>query len=110
MITYNWKIEELEWINRVSGLAKVVSMVKGKCEAMQDDHTCWIPFSATLEAPNSESMIDYNDLTEEQVVNWVKVALGAEEVTRIENALNTLITEDLEGGKSIKHNSPPPWV
>ena len=30
MITYTWKIEELEWINRMSGLAKVVSTVKGK--------------------------------------------------------------------------------
>ena len=109
MITYTWKIEELEWINRLSGLAKVVSTVKGRCEGTQDDHICWIPFTASLAAPESDSMIDYNDLTESQVVAWVKTALGAEKVASIESSLATLVEEDLDGGKPQKHISQPPW-
>ena len=109
MITYSWKIEELDWINRVSGLAKVVSEVKGRCEGTQEDHTCWLPFTASLEAPETNSMVDYDDLAESQVVGWVKTALGAEKVSSIENTLATLIAEDLDGGNSIKHNSTPPW-
>ena len=109
MITYTWKIEELEWINRLSGLAKVVSTVKGRCEGTQDDHICWIPFTASLAAPESDSMIDYNDLTESQVVAWVKTALGAEKVASIESSLATLVEEDLEGGSPQKHISQLPW-
>lgn len=110
MITYTWKIEELEWINRLSGLAKVVSTVKGRCEAAQDDHTCHIPFTASLTAPEADLMIDYNNLTESQVVGWVKTALGAEKVASIESSLATLVEEDLEGGRPQKHNSLPPWA
>ena len=109
MITYTWKIEELEWMHRSSGLAKVVSTVKGRCEGTQDDHICWIPFTASLAAPEADSMIDYNDLTESQVVAWVKTALGAEKVASIESTLATLVEEDLEGGSPQKHISQLPW-
>ena len=109
MITYTWKIEELEWLHRSSGLAKVVSTVKGRCEGTQDDHICWIPFTASLAAPEADSMIDYNDLTESQVVAWVKTALGAEKVASIESSLATLVEEDLDSGKPQKHISQLPW-
>ena len=109
MITYTWKIEELEWMHRFSGLAKVVSTVKGRCEATQDDHTCWIPFTASLAAPEADSMVAYNDLTESQVVEWVKAALGSEKVASMESSLATLVEEDLDGGKPQKHISQPPW-
>lgn len=109
MTTITWKIEELEWINRVAGSAKVVSTVKGKCEAMQDDHTCWLPFTANLTLPESESFVAYDSLTETQVLNWAKAALGADKVSSIESTVTNLVTEDLEGGNSVKHNSAPPW-
>ena len=109
MTTYTWKIEELEWMNRVSGLAKVVSTVKGRCEATLDDHMCWIPFNASLSTPKSDAMIQYNDLTESQVMEWVKTALGAEKVASIESTLATLVEEDLEGGSPQKHISQLPW-
>lgn len=110
MTTYTWKIEELEWMHRSSGLAKVVSTVKGRCEGEQDDHICWLPFTASLAAPEADSMIDYNDLTESQVVAWVKTALGAEKVASMESSLATLVEEDLEGGNPQKHSSAPPWA
>ena len=110
MITYTWKIEELEWMHRSSGLAKVVSTVKGKCEATQDDHTCWLPFTASLAAPEADSMVAYDDLTESQVEGWAKTALGAEKVASIESSLATLVEEDLEGGNPQKHSSAPSWA
>ncbi len=109
MITYTWKIEELEWAHRSSGLAKVVSTVKGRCEGTQDDHICWIPFTASLAAPEADSMVAYEDLTESQVAAWVKTALGAEKVASMESSLATLVEEDLDGGKPRKHISQPPW-
>ena len=109
MVTYTWKIEELEWMHRSSGLAKVVSTVKGRCEGTQDDHICWIPFTASLASPEADSMIAYDDLAESQVVAWVKTALGSEKVADIESSLAALVKEDLEGGRSQKHISQLPW-
>lgn len=109
MITYTWKIEELEWMHRSSGLAKVVSTVKGRCEGAQDDHICWLPFTASLAAPEADSMVAYEDLTDSQVTEWVKVALGSEKVGSMESSLATLVEEDLEGGNPQKHISQPPW-
>ena len=109
MVTYTWKIEELEWMHRSSGLAKVVSTVTGRCEATQDDHTCHIPFTVSLAAPEADSMVAYNDLTEPKVVEWVKTSLGSEKVADIESSLATLVEEDLAGGRSQKHISQLPW-
>ena len=110
MITYNWKVEELEWINRASGLAKVVSTVKGRCEGTQDDHTCWLTFNVALDLPESDSFTDYNSLTEEQVLGWAKTTLGADETSSMEATIATLLEEDLENGASFKHVSELPWA
>jgi hypothetical protein len=110
MITYTWKIEELEWLNRASGLAKVVCMVRGRCEGTQDDHTCHLPFTADLSLPESSSYISYDDLTEEQVLTWAKTALGTPRTSDMESTIATLITEDLAEGNSVKHVSQLPWL
>ena len=110
MITYTWKIEELEWLNRASGLAKVVCMVRGRCEGTKDDHTCYLPFTVDLVLPESSSFISYDNLTEEQVLTWAKTALGADQISNMESTIATLIEEDLEGGNSVKHVSELPWL
>ena len=109
MVTYNWKIEEMEWINRVSGLAKVVSTVKGRCEGTEDDHTCHLLFTAEFELPESDSFVAYDSLTESQVVTWAKAALGADKVSEMEATIATLVEEDLQDGTSQKHISELPW-
>ena len=110
MITYTWKIEELEWLNRALGLAKVDCMVRGRCEGTQDDHTCHLPFTVDLSLPESNSFIAYDSLTEEQVLTWAKTALGTDKTSSMESTIATLIAEDLEGGNSVKHVSELPWL
>ena len=109
MITINWKILEIEWIHRVGSLAKVINSVKYQCEAIKDDHTCTIPATIILDAPNSESYIVYNDVTETQVINWVKNKLGSSKVSELETSVTTILQEDIDSGKPQKHISSLPW-
>jgi|TARA_R110002153_G_scaffold257265_1_gene416421 hypothetical protein len=109
MIIFNWKIEEIEWVNRVDGLAKVVSSVKGIFEGTQEDHTCHLPFSATLSSPQNDTYIEYNELTQEQVTQWVVSSLGVEEISSMKTIITTLLEEDLGGGQTHKHTSSLPW-
>ena len=63
-----------------------------------------------MDAPNSESYIVYNDVTETQVINWVKNKLGASKVSELETSVTSIIQEDIDGGKPQKHISSLPWV
>ena len=49
--------------------------------------------SLGLEAPEPDSMIPFDDLTEEIVVGWVKDKFGEEKVTEIETALQAQLDE-----------------
>lgn len=109
MITINWKILEIEWIHRVGSLAKVINSVKYQCEATQDDHTCILPGTIILDTPNSESYIAYSEVTETQVINWVKNKLGSSKVSELEASVTTILQEDIDSGKPQKHISSLPW-
>lgn len=43
--------------------------------------------------PDSESWVDFSDITEEMAVGWVKDSIGEEQVTSIENSIANQITE-----------------
>lgn len=59
--------------------------------------------------PNSPDFIPYENLTEEIVVGWVKTALGAAEVSSIESALQTSVTEQKAIQDAITEKSGLPW-
>lgn len=59
-----------------------------------------------LEADSSsEDFIQWQDVTEENVLNWVKSVLGAEKVTEIETEIARQITES----KTPVTNYANPW-
>ena len=53
----------------------------------------------------SEGYTDFADLTEEQVVSWVKDTIGADMISTIENAIADQITRDKEANASLAF----PW-
>ena len=48
----------------------------------------------------SDNLIPFSDLTEDQVIGWVKDALGTEKVTDINNALSTQLSEQAHPTKA----------
>tara|TARA_R100001377_G_scaffold184_1_gene218 strand:+ start:747 stop:1079 length:333 start_codon:yes stop_codon:yes gene_type:complete len=109
MATLTWKIKSIEWTNRVGALQKVVDVVRYECEAVENDHTCYIPGNVSVGASDASSFTAYDSLTESDVLAWTKTALGSSKVNEIETAVTRIIREDIDGGRSFKHTSSLPW-
>jgi len=69
--------------------------------------------SAELNVPNQSSFIEYNQLTEQQVLNWGLSHLGEEQIQSMQNTL----LQEIEMVKNSSANSGyqsqqiiPPWV
>jgi hypothetical protein len=54
-----------------------------------------------LDAPNSDDYIAYEDLTEENVKDWVKYALGEEKMAAIETSLLNQVEEKISPTEAI---------
>ena len=147
-----WKIEEIEWINKIGSDEQVADIIKYSCKATQDSHTTVIYGNVNLVSENYENMSDsdyltlksetglveyehqetidtesikahtgtvyrttsgsytaYNDLTESQVITWVKAKLGNTKVSELEATVEALLTEDIDTGNTFKHTSSLPW-
>ena len=64
--------------------------------------------SIGLEAPEADTMIPFDDLTEETVVGWTKEKFGEEKVQEIETALQAQIDEKAAPtkGTGLPWNAP----
>ena len=71
---YKWEIEDLIKKPSIDGLSEVVTHVSFACTGIDDvtgkEHT--YHHFIKLPPPAHEDFIDFNSLTEEQVVSWVK--------------------------------------
>lgn len=70
--TFTWKIKKLDCLPNENGLSNVVKNVYWECLARQDNHVISQSGIASVPSPESaETFIQYSDLTESQVLNWV---------------------------------------
>ena len=99
--TYTWAVNTLD-----RELADgYVSTVHYTVNAADDTYSAGAYGSVGLERP--ETLIPYADLTESQVIEWVKAALGGDEkVTEIEAALQAQLDEQ----RTPTKGSGTPWV
>lgn len=147
-----WKIEEIEWINKIGSDEQVADNIKYSCKAIQDSHTTVVYGNVNLVSENYENISDsdyttlknetgvveyeheetvntenikthtgtiyrttsgsyiaYNDLTESQVITWVKAKLGNTKVSELEATVEALLAEDVATGNTFKHTSSLPW-
>ena len=91
-ISYTWEINEKNMVSDVSdGFIKtIVFRVKG-----MDGSTEKARATGQIELTKPKSLpsdfIAFNSVTKEKCLEWVKTAVGATEVTAIENGLKTKI-------------------
>jgi hypothetical protein len=72
MNTYTWKILSLEVTPQENSLVNVVKGVNYKIVAVSEDNlTSEVLLWATLNSP-TESFTSYEELTEEQIISWIK--------------------------------------
>lgn len=76
---YTWRIEDLIKKPSVDGLSEVVTHVPFVCTGTDDNGASHDYYHLVkLPAPSSESFIDFNLLTEDQVIEWVKANVDTE--------------------------------
>ena len=88
-INFSWNVANLER-NTADGL---VFTVHYTVNAEDGTYSAGAYGSLGLEAPEPDSMIPFDSLTEEVVVGWVKDKFGEEKVAEIETALQAQLDE-----------------
>ena len=58
-----------------------------------------------LDDKNEDTFIDYDDVTEENILAWVKTKIGPDQVTLLEKA----VTKDIAFAKEPKKTVGTPW-
>jgi hypothetical protein len=89
-----WSIVNLEYIKDVDGAANVIKNAHWWCQTKVGGYIgyCW--GNQQLDITNPSGFTDYADVTEEQVIGWVKSAMGEEQVNAIENYTGLMATKN----------------
>jgi len=106
MISFSWDFQELAVKIKQNGLENVVYSVAYYLTGKENNFSFTVAGVCGLKAPEPDSFVPYNDLTESQVTSWVENAIGQETL----NAHKKHITEQIELQKNpITASLPKPW-
>lgn len=106
-ITYNWIIEQMEAYPEKDGHTDVVFTVHWRANANEGNYNATSYGSVGVTLDPDGDFTPYANLTQAQVVGWVKDALGAEQVDDIERGLAGQI-EHLKSPPVVR--PPIPWA
>ena len=102
MINYKWTISAFDCKDIVEDLKDVVCNVHWKYEATKNDIVVSNYGVLSLTNPNKENFIPLNELTENDVVNWLESSLDVNELNEsLENQIDSI-----ENPIEIKINQP----
>jgi hypothetical protein len=82
--TYNWTVAQMEAYPEYEGHSDVVFTVHWRMEGTDGEYTAGVYGSVGLTLDPEATYVAYADLTEAQVIGWVKEALGEEQVASYE--------------------------
>lgn len=104
MTTYVWKIAQLDTAPSLDGLTNVVKTAHYTVDAIDGDYQVGAYGSVGFSDPDPATFKPYDELTEAEVIEWVKGKLDVAEVEAsldagIENKKNPPIVQ-----------KPLPWV
>jgi hypothetical protein len=83
-ITNTWSVVQMDAYPEYEGNADVVFTVHWTLNGTDGEHTGGVYGSVGLTLDPEATYVPYADLTEAQVIGWVKEALGEESVTSYE--------------------------
>ena len=89
---FNWTVSAMDYAVSQDGHTNVVNTVHWRVSKTDGDHSGSSYGTVGLEPPG-ESFVEWADITEDMAVGWAKAALGAEQVSSIEAAIDAQIAE-----------------
>lgn len=104
-MSITWSIDKITTIPVCGDLTNVVTDVDWRCTATEGETSQSTYGRASFTGYNEEDFTEYDDLTEEAVVEWVKQSLGESGVSYNERLATTRVNAALNPFK--KENSLP---
>lgn len=107
-----WKVNNMEAIMSYSSLTNVVRAVYWQCEGHDDDNkygTHWGVQQLEVDNINPDNYTNYNDLTEAQVIEWVKNSLNSTVSSTYVAELEASILEEMESEDRGSRITGTPW-
>lgn len=111
MKNYTWKIKSLQTVDEVNETDFVTTVIyKVNCTEEVDgkEYKALEVSSIVIEPKEKEGFVAYSDLTEEQVISWVKDKLGEEGVSSIEKSLASQVDKKINP-PVVPVNKALPW-
>jgi hypothetical protein len=87
--TYIWLVEGMKCYPQYAGKENVVFTVYWRCNGTDGEYTATVYNSQTIVYDPSEKFTPYENLTEKQVLEWLKESMGADQVAEYESNLAT---------------------
>ena len=107
MATITWNIVAMDCYPEIDGKQDVVFTCHWNLTAIDGEYSGYIYGSVGVNLDPSAPYTPYADLTQDQVVGWVKEALGAEQVA----AYEANVAAQIEQQKNPTVVTPPlPWA
>lgn len=104
MTEFKWQIEWMKSKPTVDGLNNVVVSAGWRCTGVQDEHSSTVYGSCNFSDPNPENFVQYDNLTEQQVLEWCW-SVGVDKASA-EEAIQTQINEKITPPVVM---NPLPW-
>ena len=103
---YEWKIGQLEIVPSENGLTDIVKTVDWSYSATEDDCVATTYGQTELNSPDTSTFIAFKSLTEDDVLMWVKLAMGEALLANHKTNVNVLLQEKLAVKTKLV---APPW-
>lgn len=91
-MAHTWTVLTMDYDVSSGGKTNVVTSVHWRCSKTDGDHTGESYGSVGIGAPG-ETFVEWADITEATAIGWAKTAIGTDEVTAIEAAIDAEIAE-----------------
>ena len=91
-MAHTWTVATMDYDVSSGGKTNVVTTVHWRCSKEDGDNSGSSYGTVGLEAPG-ESFVEWADITEATADGWAKAAMGDDEVTAIEAAIDAKIAE-----------------
>ncbi len=89
---YTWIIESLDCIPSIDGQSNVVSCVHWRVNGTDGINNASVYGIQNLIYTSNNPFINYSNLTESVVIEWIQNSMGSEQVLAIQNNLDTQIS------------------
>lgn len=106
-IVYQWEIMNLHPKKSLNGLNDVISAVSYVYRGTREDGVdAFVSGMLYLSTPNTESFINYSDITKETIILWLESNVNVQEFkTQIQSMI-----EDDSSQFVTEYNLPLPWT